>query len=85
MNAPRPTEKRLTVDQARDFILGAAPQITEVEEVADTVVQGILREQFWMLPPSERSDATIKARAGSMLQRTNPAYFRDWRAEASKK
>ena len=74
-----------SLDDLEQFVKASGAPITEVEEVADTVVQGILREQFWMLPPSERSDATIKARAGSMLQRTNPAYFRDWRAEASKK
>ena len=74
-----------SLDDLEELVKASGAPITEVEEVADTVVQGILDEQFWMLPPSERSDATITARADSMLQRTNPAYFRDWRAEAGQK
>jgi NAD(P)-dependent dehydrogenase (short-subunit alcohol dehydrogenase family) len=52
---------------------------TPLEEVADVVVRGIRSEQFWMLPPSESTDTSIRARATSMLERTNPAYFRDWK------
>jgi NAD(P)-dependent dehydrogenase (short-subunit alcohol dehydrogenase family) len=51
---------------------------TPLEDVADVVVRGIRSEQFWMLPPSESTDTSIRARATSMLERTNPAYFRDW-------
>jgi NAD(P)-dependent dehydrogenase (short-subunit alcohol dehydrogenase family) len=52
---------------------------TPLEEVADVVLRGIRSEQFWMLPPSESTDASIRARAESMLERTNPTYFRDWK------
>ena len=50
---------------------------TPVEEVADGVVAAIRADQFWILPPSERTDATIRARAASMIERTNPTYLRD--------
>ena len=73
-----------SLDDLEELVKASGAPITEVDEVAEVVVQGILGDQFWLLPPSERSDATIKARADSMLQRTNPTYFRDWRAEASK-
>jgi NAD(P)-dependent dehydrogenase (short-subunit alcohol dehydrogenase family) len=52
---------------------------TPLEEVADVVVRGIREDRFWMLPPSDTTDASIRARARSMLDRTNPTYFRDWK------
>jgi NAD(P)-dependent dehydrogenase (short-subunit alcohol dehydrogenase family) len=50
---------------------------TPVEEVAGRVVEAIRSDTFWILPPSERTDETIRARAESMLARTNPTYIRD--------
>jgi len=58
---------------------GVELEWTPLEEVADVVVRGILAEQFWMLPPSDTTDASIRARAESMLERKNPTYFRDWK------
>ena len=58
---------------------GVALEWTPLEEVADVVVRGIHAEQFWMLPPSESTDASIRARAASMLDRRNPDYFREWK------
>jgi NAD(P)-dependent dehydrogenase (short-subunit alcohol dehydrogenase family) len=55
---------------------------TPLEEVADVVVRGIRAEQFWMLPPSDTTDRSIRARAESMLERANPTYFRDWKEPA---
>ncbi|NSC20942.1 SDR family NAD(P)-dependent oxidoreductase [Streptomyces albus subsp. chlorinus] len=54
---------------------GHEVRFTPVEEVADLVVEGIREDRFWMLPASERSDAQIRARARSMLERTNPDYL----------
>ncbi|MGW2639681.1 SDR family NAD(P)-dependent oxidoreductase [Streptomyces sp. NPDC001348] len=54
---------------------GKEVRFTPVEEVAGLVVDGIRADRFWLLPPSERSDAQIRARADSMLHRTNPSYL----------
>jgi NAD(P)-dependent dehydrogenase (short-subunit alcohol dehydrogenase family) len=56
---------------------GIVLDYTPVEEVAARVVDAIRNDTFWILPPSERSDAQIKARAESMLTRTNPTYIRE--------
>ena len=32
---------------------------------------------FWILPPSDRTDESIRARAESMLKRQNPTYLRE--------
>jgi NAD(P)-dependent dehydrogenase (short-subunit alcohol dehydrogenase family) len=54
---------------------GKEVRFTPVEEVAELVVEGIRADRFWLLPPSEHSDAQIRARARSMLDRTNPSYL----------
>jgi NAD(P)-dependent dehydrogenase (short-subunit alcohol dehydrogenase family) len=54
---------------------GKEVAFTPVEEVADLVVDGIRADRFWLLPESEHSDAQIRARAGSMLDRANPSYL----------
>jgi NAD(P)-dependent dehydrogenase (short-subunit alcohol dehydrogenase family) len=54
---------------------GHAVRFTPVEEVAGLVVDGIRADRFWMLPESEHSDAQIRARAQSMLDRANPTYL----------
>ena len=59
---------------------GVELEWTPLEEVAAVVVRGIRAEQFWMLPPSDSTDTSIRARAASMLERSNPSYFRDWKA-----
>ena len=63
--------------EARMASAGVTLTYTPVEEVAGRVVDAILADQFWILPPSERTDASISARAESMLARTNPTYLRD--------
>jgi NAD(P)-dependent dehydrogenase (short-subunit alcohol dehydrogenase family) len=50
---------------------------TPVEEVAGRVVDAIRADQFWILPPSQRTDDQIKARAQSMLTRDNPSYLKE--------
>ncbi|MFF4544576.1 SDR family NAD(P)-dependent oxidoreductase [Streptomyces sp. NPDC001406] len=54
---------------------GREVRFTPVEEVADLVVDGIRADRFWLLPASEHSDAQIRARARSMLDRANPSYL----------
>ena len=61
---------------------GVELEWTPLEEVAATVVRGIRSEQFWMLPASDSTDASIRARAASMLERANPTYFREWKEPA---
>jgi NAD(P)-dependent dehydrogenase (short-subunit alcohol dehydrogenase family) len=56
---------------------GIVLDYTPVEEVAARVVDAVKAGTFWILPPSERTDATIRARADSMLARANPTYIRD--------
>ena len=41
------------------------------------VVDAIRADRFWILAPSTSSDARIRARAGSMLERSNPTYLKD--------
>jgi NAD(P)-dependent dehydrogenase (short-subunit alcohol dehydrogenase family) len=55
---------------------GVAIAYTAVEEVAERVVAGILADQFWIHPQTDRGDAQMRARTESMLTRTNPAYLR---------
>ena len=54
-------------------------ETTPLEEVAKRVVDGIRTQQFWMLADSEKSDSMIKLRSQSMLARSNPDYFGDWK------
>lgn len=69
----------VTIEQYEKLMAdaGVDVQYTPVEEVAARVVQGIRDEQFWILPPSDRTDESIRARAESMLQRKNPTYLRE--------
>ena len=55
---------------------GITPQYTDPSEVADQVVAGILADQFWIHPQTDRGDAQMRARVDSMLHRTNPSYLR---------
>jgi NAD(P)-dependent dehydrogenase (short-subunit alcohol dehydrogenase family) len=56
---------------------GIEVHYTEPAEVADQVVQGVQSGDFWIMAPSESIDAQIRARADSMLRRTNPTYLRE--------
>ncbi|WP_326808900.1 SDR family NAD(P)-dependent oxidoreductase [Streptomyces sp. NBC_01775] len=73
---PRKTPYR-SLDQWEAAMREAGQEVrfTPVEDVADVVVTGIEEDRFWMLPPSEHSDAQIRARARSMLERANPDYL----------
>ncbi|MEU2618985.1 SDR family NAD(P)-dependent oxidoreductase [Streptomyces sp. NPDC007157] len=73
---PRRTPYR-SLDQWEAAMRAAGEEVafTPVEEVAEFVVAGIRADRFWLLPESERSDAQIRARARSMLDRANPSYL----------
>jgi NAD(P)-dependent dehydrogenase (short-subunit alcohol dehydrogenase family) len=55
---------------------GIEPEYTPVEHVAAQVVDGLLADRFWIMAPSERADESIRARAASMLARSQPDYLR---------
>lgn len=61
--------------EARLRAAGREPDYTPVEAVAEEAVAGIREGRFWILPASERTDATIRARAESMLRRSDPDYL----------
>ncbi|MFO7590782.1 MAG: SDR family NAD(P)-dependent oxidoreductase [Acidimicrobiia bacterium] len=76
-----PTPRRapgVTLEQYEQMMAdaGVEVQYTPVEEVAGRVVDAIRAGDFWILPPSERSDESIRTRAASMLERSNPTYMR---------
>ena len=73
---PRRTPYR-SLDQWESAMKEAGKEVafTPVEEVAGLVVDGIRADRFWLLPESEHSDAQIRARAASMLDRANPSYL----------
>lgn len=61
--------------EARLRAAGVEPDYTPAEDVADEAVDGIRAGRFWILPASERTDARIRARATSMLERSAPVYM----------
>ena len=77
---PRPSFEAL---RQQMLAAGLPFQETPLEAVADEVVRGIREERFWMLPASERTDASIRARAQSMLERSQPDYMVEKRPPAA--
>jgi NAD(P)-dependent dehydrogenase (short-subunit alcohol dehydrogenase family) len=78
--APRPSFDGLR-EQMR--AAGLPFEETPLAEIAEGVVRGLREERFWMLPASERTDASIQARARSMLERSNPEYMLEKRPPAA--
>ncbi|MEY2460167.1 MAG: hypothetical protein QOG30_1997 [Acidimicrobiaceae bacterium] len=78
-NPNPPSKPPTTIESFEKAMADAGVQLvyTPVEEVAVRVVDAIRADQFWILPPSERSDEQIKARAASMLARENPTYIKE--------
>jgi hypothetical protein len=78
-NPNPPAKPPTTIESFEKAMADAGVQLvyTPVEEVAGRVVDAIRADQFWILPPSERSDEQINARAQSMLARSNPTYIRE--------
>jgi NAD(P)-dependent dehydrogenase (short-subunit alcohol dehydrogenase family) len=79
VNADPPLRPPTTIESFEKAMADAGVDLvyTPVEEVAGRVVDAILADQFWILPPSERSDVVINARAQSMLERSNPTYIKE--------
>jgi NAD(P)-dependent dehydrogenase (short-subunit alcohol dehydrogenase family) len=74
---PRPPRRGLELFIEKLKASGQEVRFTPLEEVADQVATGIQRDQFWMIAPSDRSDAQIRARADSMIARRHPTYLKD--------
>jgi NAD(P)-dependent dehydrogenase (short-subunit alcohol dehydrogenase family) len=55
---------------------GVEVQYTPVDEVAGRVVDAVRLDDFWILPPDERTDHQVRAKADSLLKRENPTYVR---------
>jgi NAD(P)-dependent dehydrogenase (short-subunit alcohol dehydrogenase family) len=75
----RPRKTPYTTVEALEAQMKAAGvtiAYTPVEEVAERVVAGLLANEFWIHPQSDRGDAQLLARTDSMLHRTNPTYLR---------
>ncbi len=75
----RPRKTPYTTVEALEAQMKAAGvtiAYTPVEEVAERVVVGLLANDFWIHPGSERGDNQLRARTESMLHRTNPTYLR---------
>jgi NAD(P)-dependent dehydrogenase (short-subunit alcohol dehydrogenase family) len=73
------TTPYVTIEQYEEIMQAAGEEVeyTSVEEVAGRVVDAVRAGDFWILPPSERTDEHVRARAESMLKRENPTYLRD--------
>lgn len=51
---------------------GVEMDVTEPEEVAETALQGIRDDKFWILPLTTEIEDMIEARHQSIMNRTNP-------------
>ena len=54
---------------------GEEVPIAPLSEVADLCVDAIRRDVFWATAPSERTDAKIRQRSRSQLERSSPDYL----------
>ncbi len=74
---PRASEP-VTLEQYEHLMrdAGVEVQYTPVGEVAGRVVDAVRAGDFWILPPDERTDDQIRAKADSLLKRENPTYVR---------
>lgn len=71
---PYPTLEDIEAEMEK---AGMALEYTPVEEVAAQVVHAVREDLFWILPRSDRTDASIRERSRSMLDRANPTYLRE--------
>ena len=63
-----------SVDDMREMMeqFGMELKTTHPDEVAQTALQGLRNEQFWISPMNEDTEAKIKLRMDSIFNRTNP-------------
>jgi NAD(P)-dependent dehydrogenase (short-subunit alcohol dehydrogenase family) len=68
----------VTIEQYEQIMrdAGVEVQYTPVDEVAGRVVDAVRLGDFWILPPDERTDEQVRAKADSLLKRENPTYVR---------
>jgi NAD(P)-dependent dehydrogenase (short-subunit alcohol dehydrogenase family) len=68
----------VTLEQYEEIMreAGVEVQYTPTDEVAGRVVDAIRVGDFWILPPDERTDEQVRAKADSLLKRENPRYVR---------
>lgn len=52
--------------------VGVSFKLTEPEEVAEQVLEGIRNERFWILPRDSASEEWLRTRTEGILARTNP-------------
>ncbi len=77
-DAPRTTPyPTIESFEARMRAAGIEPDYTPVEAVAEEAFNAIRENRFWILPVSDRTDAKIRARAQSMLERSAPTYLEE--------
>ena len=74
--------RRLTYEQVAEMMKqgGITFEETPLEQVAAQVVDAVLEDRFWILPPSASTDETLRKRYESMRDRRNPDYFRELQA-----
>ncbi len=63
-----------TLEDIRSMMEGAGLRfaVTEPHEVAEFTLAALREHRFWILPPSARTDAAVRARLESILARTDP-------------
>ena len=63
-----------SVEDMREMMeqFGMELKTTHPDEVAQTALQGLRNEQFWISPMNEDTEAKIKLRMDSIFSRTNP-------------
>ncbi|MDG2471506.1 MAG: SDR family NAD(P)-dependent oxidoreductase [Pseudomonadales bacterium] len=63
-----------SVDDMREMMeqFGMELKTTHPDEVAQTALQGLRNDQFWISPMNEDTEAKIKSRMDSIFNRTNP-------------
>jgi NAD(P)-dependent dehydrogenase (short-subunit alcohol dehydrogenase family) len=68
----------VTLEQYEQIMRDAGVEVeyTPVDEVAGRVVDAVRLGDFWILPPDERTDDQVRAKADSLLKRENPTYVR---------
>lgn len=72
-----PVEGRDGLTPVREKMEAAGMQVTfaPLEEVAEMCVEGIRNDTFWITAPNETQAGTIRARATSQIDRSEPAYL----------
>lgn len=72
-----PPRMEVNFDILRETLIASGEDFVEtpLSDVANTVFEGIVNNQFWMLPTSTRTDDSINKRAEAMLKRAQPDYM----------